>query len=618
MRDFFRDFGLAVRSCALYPAGHVAAATTLQQAYASFEQAVRNRHSIDFSVAADSFQVDRQVVYRTSGSLNCPVGKLYREGIRLVRIGASTSREDMTRFVAILSRDISPDSLTDALVTMLWEAEFPTLSYDLAAVPVRREGFEWNAPPEEDLDLPESQGGGGGFAWPDEPEEEQFVETAAVAAEKERLVEMSGPTPNAPAPEILWESAQSPRDELSTILAHLLLHESDPDILSAAAGKSVDLVFSCTREGDAEGALRVFTRLRDARDREEDPRGQEALAAAFPRLASPEYVECLKAAATAKTPPVPAAVYDLLAALPEETLAALIPEAAALADRYPFGDIFRALAPSRLPILYGALDGAGPEQAAFLLELLAGHRDAGILAHLGSAVSSSSASVRRQALEIVGDYPLAPRAAELLDPLLHDPVAAIREGAVTILAGAGSRRTLDVLWRYFTGPDFALCAAPEQRHLLLALASHAQAEAVPVLQRILNQRSLLGRSRLIATQEAAMDALRQVRDPAAAGLLEQCARSGPRWMRNACRRGPARPGDAHQRGAPRPPRARRRNARDATRTRDCPGSPPARAALPGRALRRGPQRLGVRDRQRHCPRFVWQALRRTPGDVAPG
>ena len=539
MRDFFRDFGLAVRSCALYPAGHVAAATTLQQAYASFEQAVRNRHSIDFSVAADSFQVDRQVVYRTSGSLNCPVGKLYREGIRLVRIGASTSREDMTRFVAILSRDISPDSLTDDLVTMLWEAEFPTLSYDLAAVPVRREGFEWNAPPEEDLDLPESQGGGGGFAWPDAQ-----AAPAVVAAEKERLVEMSGPTPNAPAPEILWESAQSPRDELSTILAHLLLHESDPDILSAAAGKSVDLVFSCTREGDAEGALRVFTRLRDARDREEDPRGQEALAAAFPRLASPEYVECLKAAATAKTPPVPAAVYDLLAALPEETLAALIPEAAALADRYPFGDIFRALAPSRLPILYGALDGAGPEQAAFLLELLAGHRDAGILAHLGSAVSSSSASVRRQALEIVGDYPLAPRAAELLDPLLHDPVAAIREGAVTILAGGRARRARAVGWGDLTGPDFALCAAPEQRHLLLALASHAQAEAVPVLQRILNQRSLLGRSRLIATQEAAMDALRQVRDPAAAGLLEQCARSGPRWMRNACRRALAGRGTA--------------------------------------------------------------------------
>jgi hypothetical protein len=146
-----------------------------------------------------------------------------------------------------------------------------------------------------------------------------------------------------------------------------------------------------------------------------------------------------------------------------------------------------------------------------------------------------AASVRAEAVNAL----LAVRAATLaasIVPLLRDPDRGVRIAAARALDGLSYAAGGAALEAVITGKAFRDADRTEKLAFFEAYGKLAGAAAVPLLERLLNTRSWLGRAEPADTRACAALALARIRDPAAKTALEAAARDADPVVRTAVTR----------------------------------------------------------------------------------
>ncbi len=155
------------------------------------------------------------------------------------------------------------------------------------------------------------------------------------------------------------------------------------------------------------------------------------------------------------------------------------------------------------------------------------------LPYIQKAFNHEELRVRREAIQALGLIG-GPKAISLLIKSLNDRDSRIRAMAATHLGRIGKNIGLSALLEIVQSKDFQKKETAEIKAFLDAIGMVGSNEALPVLQQILERKSLLGLGKKEDIRPAVAHALAMIGTPEARAILERGKNSKDELVRNAC------------------------------------------------------------------------------------
>ena len=153
--------------------------------------------------------------------------------------------------------------------------------------------------------------------------------------------------------------------------------------------------------------------------------------------------------------------------------------------------------------------------------------------YIQKAFNHEDIRVRREAVQALGLIG-GPKAVSLLAKDLTDKDARIRAMAAINLGKIGKTIGLAALLEVVRSKDFQKKEAPEMKAFLDAIGMVGSNEALPVLQQLLERKSLFGIGKMEGVRGGAANALATIGTPEARAILEKGKDSREESVRNAC------------------------------------------------------------------------------------
>jgi len=153
--------------------------------------------------------------------------------------------------------------------------------------------------------------------------------------------------------------------------------------------------------------------------------------------------------------------------------------------------------------------------------------------YIQKAFNHEDIRVRREAVQALGLIG-GPKAVSLLAKALTDKDARIRAMAAINLGKIGKTIGLAALLEVVQSKDFQKKEAPEMKAFLDAIGMVGSNEALPVLQQLLERKSLFGIGKMEGVRGGAANALATIGTPEARAILEKGKDSREESVRNAC------------------------------------------------------------------------------------
>jgi hypothetical protein len=125
---------VALKNLSLYPARSQANRQTLGQARQWFSQFFTKNSDLTLLVAKDRLtDEDGTTVYQEKAAESIICGPMFRDGIQALIFEPTITEEEIRDFLLILNRfrHVNEDD-TDDLVTIMWQASFPSIKYQVA------------------------------------------------------------------------------------------------------------------------------------------------------------------------------------------------------------------------------------------------------------------------------------------------------------------------------------------------------------------------------------------------------------------------------------------------------------------------------------------------------
>ena len=153
--------------------------------------------------------------------------------------------------------------------------------------------------------------------------------------------------------------------------------------------------------------------------------------------------------------------------------------------------------------------------------------------YIQKAFNHEDIRVRREAVQALGLIG-GTKAVSLLAKALTDKDARIRAMAAINLGKIGKTIGLAALLEVVQSKDFQKKEAPEMKAFLDAIGMVGSNEALPVLQQLLERKSLFGIGKMEGVRGGAANALATIGTPEARAILEKGKDSREESVRNAC------------------------------------------------------------------------------------
>ena len=449
-------------------------------------------------------------------------GRLYKDGVRILRLGAQIDAAELERFIVSLATPLHPDDLSEDYVTRLWEADLPN---------VRVVAID----PYLDLDVP------------DEVLEGKYVPTAEVedvGPPRERdETELDIPPPPEEAFRIPEEDAERIAQEIeratttppwSTFmiaLFDLMGDENKADRLEDLVSL-LEATFQRTlRDGQIEVATELLLRIRADVPAVADQAVREALF----RMGHAERLQPLHEALEngACDPEAAERVFVLLGEWIPESPCSLLTAAKHDRSRRFYADVLAKIGqPAFEPVLqhiHTAADATKP----YFVRVLGKLRDESAIEPLTSLTRSANPALRREALRGLAAMQRNRSEPQLTRAALSDPDASVRLVALKCLASLRSELDPAPLIARVSSSEARTLAGEELDLLYLTIGATNRPEALQFLSERMRPGWLRGRSD-VRTWTRAARALASMRLPEARQALETGARSGKKELAEIC------------------------------------------------------------------------------------
>ena len=448
-------------------------------------------------------------------------GRLYKDGVRILRLGAQIDADELERFIVSLATPLHPDDLSEDYVTRIWEANLPN---------VRVVAID----PYLDLDVP------------DEVLEGKYVPTAEVE-DIGTVSEREGEELDIPPPP--EEAFRIPHEDAGRIAQEIERATTPPwstfmialfDLMGneSTSGRLEELVslleatFQRTlRDGQADVATELLLRIRADVPAVADQAVREALF----RMGHADRLQPLHDALEAGScdPEAAERVFVLLGEWIPETPCSLLTAAKMDRSRRFYADVLAKIGqPAFEPVLqhiHTAADGAKPHFVRVLGKL----SDERAIEPLTALTRSANPALRREALRGLASMLRNGAEPQLTRAALSDADAPVRLVALKCLASLRSELDPGPLIARVSSSEARALADEELDLLYVTIGATNRPEALEFLGERIRPGWLRGRSDARTWVRAAR-ALASMRQPEARLALETGARSGKKELAEIC------------------------------------------------------------------------------------
>ncbi|HEY6222412.1 MAG TPA: HEAT repeat domain-containing protein [Gemmatimonadales bacterium] len=458
---------------------------------------------------------------------------LFKDGVRSVTLRPGVEEAELVRFLQVLhqARTLQAEAADD-LLTLLWQEDFQYLTYTFREIsvdlgmPIEAEGPSEVAPPAQVRDQIEQE------APRDVVSVDEF-DTTLYFLEDQEIAYLQD--------EVEREYAQDLRHNVLSVLFDLIESQTYATVRSELIAIVENFIPYLLGSGDFHSVAYVLRELASVlqRGKELIPEQKIALSAIPTRLSQPDTLS------------------QLLQALDEATVHPTEDE---------LGELFKELQPEALVTLAGWVPRLGNEQVRTLVkrsaERLASQNPGEVLKALASNDHGTALEMVRLAgrlrlngapegmerLLMEGDREMklavaealiavaSPTALRLLERAVDDSEREVRISAVRFLSSRGHRGAFQRVESAITGSKLRHAHLTEKMAFFEAYGIQAGVAGIPVLERILVPRGLLGRREDAETRACAAMALGKIRGADARAVLERAAQDKEPMVRNAVSR----------------------------------------------------------------------------------
>jgi hypothetical protein len=525
----------ALRAVQLYLPNNPVYQRALENVRASCRKLWEATGELILDIEEADLRWEGKIVYRQDEKHESIAWTLHKDGVRSLTLRPGVEETEIIRFLQVLHQARTlPADAADDLLTLLWQEDFQYLTYTFRELTL-------------DVSLPAAEDMGSQTATVEAQQQvqEQVQQEAPPQREVVSVDEfdttlyfLEDHEINYLQSEVEREYSQDLRHNVLSLLFDLLELQPFGTVRAELISIIENFIPYLLASGDFHSVAYILRELRVVLQRSRDliPEHRQALTGIPTRLSQPE------------------ALSQLLQALDEATVHPTEEE---------LGELFKELEPAALVTLAGWVGRLSNEHVKTLVkrsaERLATQNPGEVLTALASPDPGTVLEMVRLAgrLRLMGapegmerlldrpDHALklavvdaltaiaSPTALRLLERCVEDAERDARIAAVRFLSSRGHRGAFQRIEAAVTGNKLRQADLTEKIAFFEAFGAMAGPAGVPVLERILLQRGLLGRRETTETRACAAMALGKTRSTEARAVLERALQDKDVLVRNA-------------------------------------------------------------------------------------
>lgn len=518
----------------LYPANSPILSGALDTLYGKLGEFLEEHGTLELAIGQFEISYKGEVVYVNMEKPQSLAFKLFYNGIRGLLFADGLEKGELASFLEALSADLEARE-EDDLVTLLWEREFPHISYYVVEDPFDAEAINHSL----SEGLSSGMGGGAGGGLGEGVGQGWGQGKGAGLGTGAR----SNSTPQAESAELLLEDSDvnqelireaAQRDvygRLLDIFIDILPDLTDRETLSRAMNKVGLILRWLLAQGSFKPCSEAVIVLREAVRGHLEARG--LFEGELKGLARRDFLLEVKGKLEEDSE-VPwediSAFFRELGAEAIDGLCDIIPQLKGTKK------VFRALVDlgrgDASPFLQRFKD-PNLELVRVMVQIVGEIGDPSALAYFRIPLSNPDPQVRREAALALARFPTV-MAAPYLITALRDDDYQTRVAALEVIERSGLERFAPTLEEVISQKDFGDKPPAEKRRIFRAYGRINSNRALPLLEKVLGGKGWLGRARQDEIRACAVAALEAIGTPEAIALMERYQASGPKPLREAC------------------------------------------------------------------------------------
>lgn len=557
--DTFNQFMKTVKAKLVYPTSSKLPQQFKDELFTGLTGLLDELDEISFKVDADSITYRDREVYKARGKAENFAHPFFRDGILEFRFKSGLTIEELGEFVEITSRMMRSALVDDDLASLLWEAGFHHISYELMDDFLDLETFEYGtdniktgkAPSKDDinrlyeneidigftdedfnLDSEESESGATRGAYRNaEDQVAEFIRNIAEYDDKDK----------AAIAEVLSAEASFDFTKYAVDISFEILGlETD----NAGYDESLDLIAKVgndfIKSGDFKSAITVLERTRELEqvfNNLGDPK-RERIGKFIERFAASERIRDMVEVLNKSNDIVYSEVTEYLKMLPWQAIDPLIWALGEL-NHYPARravcQALEILAKDHIEFLGKGIENPRWYVVRNIISILGRIEDPRALNYLERAIRHSDSRVRKETI-ISAARIYTPEAAHFLIATLNDKDEKLQIMALRELVRNKNEQAFNAIGKIIGQKNFKNRSAEHIREFLEGFASLGSTNAFEPLRKIVQRRVLLASEKDKRLKDYAVRALGNINAAEARQLLEKISRSRNRALADTARR----------------------------------------------------------------------------------
>jgi HEAT repeat protein len=487
----------------LYEPNHPILSKFMDRLRKDFDRYFDEFDSLSFQIGEHRLIYRGKVVYESEDTKESLAFLFYKDGIREIRFYKGLDLDEIVNFLDIVRRSDAVNRLEDDLVTLLWEKDFPHITF--TSVDDFLEGGS-RAVPETEEDLARGlEYRGSSEEWFEEAADESEAEGAQVVA-----VESLSNVLNRSPGQSLVQACQLTPEEMEEI-ARVAREEQQPEYVYILINNLVEILLHLGEDFDAyenmisyfeqiitrllENGLvgRAVTILQNLTDVMESMVLKDkqifALRRIFEISSSGQAIALLGKAMKGNGAVDKESIHQYLQLLTKQAivpLCQLLGELESGKWREAVCDILVKLCREEIQPLTKFLSNPSPFLICHILYVLRKIGHPSTLKYVGNLIAHQDTKVREETLQLLGRF--GEKGKDLAEKFLRDPVPGIRAKASLILARMAKGQAVKPLMEIILSQDFYKRDYEEKVSFFRALGETGSEEAIPILKKIAKKR----------------------------------------------------------------------------------------------------------------------------------
>lgn len=521
----------ALRAVQLYLPNNPVYQRALENVRASCRKLWQSTEDLVLEVQETELRWEGNLVYSHEQKNESIAWTLFKDGVRSVTLRPGVEDTELVRFLQVLhqARTLQAEAADD-LLTLLWQEDFQTLGYTFREISV-----DAGSPIESDQPSSSAPAATVRQQVEQEVPQRQVVsvdefDTTLYFLEDQEIAYLQS--------EVEREYSQDLRHNVLSVLFDLVESQTYGTVRGELISIVENFIPYLLGSGDFHSVAYVLRELSVVLQRSKDliPEHKLSMMNIPDRLSQSDALsQLLQALDEATVHPTEEELGELFKELKPEalmTLASWVPRLTNEQVKMLVKRSAERLASQNAGEVLKALASPDPATALEMVRLAGRLRLAGAPEGMERLLIEGDREMKLavvEALTAVG----SPTALRLLERAVEDGERDVRIAAVRYLSSRGHRGAFQRVEGAVTGNKLRQADLTEKMAFFEAYGSQAGAAGIPVLERILMPRGILGRREDAETRACAAMALGKIRSPDARAVLERAAQDKEALVRNA-------------------------------------------------------------------------------------